>query len=136
MEITIKEYRFDPDETLRLYESVGWTAYAAEPEKLQRAFGNSLLVLGAFDGEKLLGIIRAVGDGETIVFIQDLLVFPEYQRKGVGRALMSAVLEKYRGVRQIELATDDVPETVGFYKALGFREMSELGCAGFMKMST
>ena len=49
---------------------------------------------------------------------------------------MSAVLEKYRDVRQIELATDDVPETVGFYKALGFREMSELGCAGFMKMST
>lgn len=136
MEITIKEYRFDPEETLRLYESVGWTAYAAKPEKLQRAFENSLSVLGAFDGEKLLGIIRAVGDGETIVFIQDLLVFPEYQRKGVGRALMSAVLEKYRGVRQIELATDDVPETVGFYKALGFREMSELGCAGFMKMST
>ena len=136
MEITIKEYRFDPAKTLRLYESVGWTAYAAEPEKLQIAFENSLFVLGAFDGEKLLGIIRAVGDGETIVFIQDLLVFPEYQRKGVGRALMSAVLEKYRGVRQIELATDDVPETVGFYKALGFREMSELGCAGFMKMST
>ena len=98
MEMTIKEYRFDPAKTLRLYESVGWTAYTAEPEKLQRAFENSLSVLGAFDGEKLLGIIRAVGDGETIVFIQDLLVFPEYQRKGVGRALVSVVLEKYRDV--------------------------------------
>ena len=136
MEITIKEYRFDREETLRLYESVGWTAYTAEPEKLQSAFENSLSVLGAFDGEKLLGIIRAVGDGASIVFIQDILVFPEYQRNGVGRALMNALLEKYRGVRQIELATDDVPETLEFYKALGFREMSALGCAGFMKMST
>ena len=136
MEITIKEYRFDREETLRLYESVGWTAYTAEPEKLQSAFENSLSVLGAFDGEKLLGIIRAVGDGASIVFIQDILVFPEYQRNGVGRALMNALLEKYRGVRQIELATDDVPETLEFYKALGFQEMSELGCVGFMKMST
>ena len=136
MEITIKEYRFDREEALRLYESVGWTAYTAEPEKLQSAFENSLSVLGAFDGEKLLGIIRAVGDGASIVFIQDILVFPEYQRNGVGRALMNALLEKYRRVRQIELATDDVPETLEFYKALGFQEMSELGCVGFMKMST
>lgn len=136
MEITVKEYRFEREETLRLYESVGWTAYTAEPEKLQRAFENSLLVLGAFDGEKLLGIIRAVGDGVSIVFVQDVLVFPEYQRNGVGRALMNALLEKYSGVRQIELATDNVPETVGFYKALGFREMSEVDCVGFVKMST
>ena len=42
-------------------------------------------------------------------------------------------LDRYRHVRQIELATDDTPKTVAFYKALGFRPFSELGCCGFMR---
>ena len=36
-------------------------------------------------------------------------------------------------VRQIELATDNTAKTVGFYKSMGFAEMSEIGCCGFMK---
>ena len=39
-----------------------------------------MLVLGAYKQNELLGIIRVVGDGATIIFIQDILVFPEYQR--------------------------------------------------------
>lgn len=39
-------------------------------------------------GNQLQGIIRVVGDGYTIVWIQDILVFPDQQRKGVGSALI------------------------------------------------
>ena len=75
-----------------------------------------------------------VGDGHTIVFIQDILVFPDCQRKGIGTALIKAVLERYKDVRQIELATDNTPKTVAFYKAMGFKEFSEIGCAAFMRI--
>ena len=34
-----------------------------------------LLVLGAYEQDELLGIIRVVGDGATIIFIQDILIF-------------------------------------------------------------
>ena len=121
-------------EILPLYASVGWTAYTDHPEQLRKGFENSMLTLAAYEDDQLLGIIRTVGDGHTIVFVQDILVFPEYQRKGVGSALLQAILDRYSHVRQIELATDNIPKTIAFYKSMGFREMSEIGCCGFMKL--
>ena len=131
----IREYRtYNEAEILPLYASVGWTAYTDHPDVLRKGFENSMLTLAAYKGEQLMGIIRAVGDGHTIVFVQDILVFPAYQRKGVGTALLQAVLDKYSHVRQIELATDNTEKTVAFYRSMGFQEMSEIGCCGFMKV--
>ena len=131
----IREYKiFNEAEILRLYRSVGWTAYTDHLEVLQKGFEKSMLTLAAYEGDQLLGIIRAVGDGHTIVFVQDILVLPEYQRKGIGTALLQAMLDRYSHVRQIELATDNTPKTIAFYKAMGFCEMSEIGCCGFMRI--
>ena len=131
----IREYKtYNEAEILRLYSSVGWSAYTDCPDMLRRGFENSLLILAAYEGEQLLGIIRVVGDSHTIVFVQDILVYPKYQHRGVGSALLRAVLDKYDHVRQIQLTTDNTKKTIGFYKSLGFREMSEIGCCGFMKI--
>ena len=132
--MTIREYRdYNAEEILRLYTAVGWTAYTKDPEALRKGYENSLLTLAAYEGDCLLGVLRAVGDGQTIVFVQDMLVFPEHQRKGVGSALLKEFLCRFSHVRQIELVTDDTPKTVAFYKALGFRELSEIGCRGFLR---
>lgn len=132
--MTICEYKqYDETEILSLYEAVGWTAYTDRPEVLRRGFEHSLLTLAAYDGEQLLGIIRTVGDGHTIVFIQDILVYPEYQRKGVGSALLQAVLARYRHVRQIQLTTDNTPKTIAFYSSQGLRELSAFNCCSFMR---
>lgn len=131
----IKEYsQFKEAEIRRLYSSVGWTAYTEDMDALCRGFINSLLTLAAYEDDELIGILRAVGDGETIVFIQDILVLPEKQRTGVGSALVSALLERFPRVRQIELMTDNTPSTVAFYRALGFKELGEIGCCGFWKV--
>ena len=131
----IREYKtYNEPEILRLYASVGWTAYTAQPEVLRKGFESSMLTLAAYQGSQLLGIIRAIGDGHTVVFVQDILVFPEHQRKGVGSALLQAILDRYSHVRQIELATDNTPKTIAFYKSMGFRELSEIGCCCFMRI--
>lgn len=141
MKVSIREDREIPlPELLRLYDSVGWVNYTARPERLERAFRGSLTVLGAWaeaeDGsETLAGVARAVGDGCTILFLQDLLVRPEYQRQGVGTALVRALLARWEGVYQIELAADREDRTVQFYRSLGFAEFSKLGCTGFMKLN-
>ena len=130
----IKEYKnYKETEIRQLYTEVGWTAYTENMPVLEQGYKNSLLVLAAYENDELLGIIRVVGDGFTIVFVQDILVFPSEQRKGVGTALLKAVLERYPDVRQIELTTDNTPKTVAFYKSLGFSEFSEIGCCGFMR---
>ena len=130
----IREYKeYKTEEIRRLYTEVGWIAYTEDMLALERGYKNSLLVLAAYENDELLGIIRVVGDGYTIVFIQDILVFPAKQRKGVGTALLKAVLDRYPDVRQVELTTDNTEKTVAFYKSIGFSEFSEIGCCGFMK---
>ena len=133
--MTIKDYaEYKEAEILQLYAEVGWTAYTDVPDTLRKGFENSLLTLAAYEGTMLLGLVRVVGDGHTIIFVQDLLVRLDYQRQGIGSALLRAVLERYANVRQIELVTDNTPETKAFYQAVGFQELSEIGCCGFMKI--
>ena len=123
----IREYgEYKENEIQRLYTEVGWTAYTENMSVLEQGYKNSLLVLAAYENGELLGIIRCVGDGFTIVFVQDILVFPQKQHQGIGTALLKAVLKKYPNVRQIELATDNTPKNVNFYKSLGFSEFSEV----------
>lgn len=130
----IKEYtEFKQSEVLDLYTQVGWTAYTENMLALEQGYKKSLLILAAYENDALLGIVRAVGDGFTIILVQDILVYPKYQRHGIGTALLKAVLDKYSDVRQLQLVTDNTPKTVAFYKSLGFLNFSEIGCCGFMR---
>ena len=129
----IKEYtEFKADEILQLYTQVGWTAYTEDMPTLARGYKNFLLILAAYENGELLGIVRVVGDGTIIVLVQDILVYPARQRQGIGTALLKAVLERYKNVRQVQLVTDNTPKTVAFYKSLGFLNFTEFGCCGFM----
>ena len=131
----IREYiNYNEDEIISLYSAVGWQAYTADRTALRKGFENSLCVLADYEDGELAGIIRAVGDGYTIVFIQDILVYPDRQRQGIGTALLKAVLDRYCNVRQIELVTDDTEKTKAFYRSAGFAELSEIGCKGFMRV--
>ena len=130
----IREYtKYNADEIQNLYSQVGWTAYTDNMRALEQGYQNSLLVLAAYEGDALLGIVRVVGDGFTIILIQDILVYPNYQRQGIGTALLRAVLDRYSDVRQVQLATDNTPKTIAFYRSLGFLDFSEIGCCGFMR---
>lgn len=119
--IVIKEYnQYNAQELLPLYQSVGWNTYFNHPEQLKQAFDHSLYILGAFSQQRLVGLLRAVGDSVSVILIQDILVRPEYQRQGIGTKLMARLFSCCRNVRQIHVITDDQPGTVGFYTAVGF----------------
>ena len=131
----IKTYEnFHLEEIKKLYQSVGWTNYLERIDILEEAYANSLCVLGAYDSDRLVGIIRAVGDGRTIVFVQDIIVLPEYQRKGIGTKLLKAVMDKYHDVYQMELLTDNTVKTKAFYRSVGFTASDDIGCAAFIRM--
>lgn len=53
--------------------------------------------------------LYAVSDNATICYRQDVLVRPDEQGSGVGRALVQVVLDRYRAVRQKVLLSDDEP---------------------------
>lgn len=136
-DVQIKEYKkYNSEDIPKLYDSVGWSAYTDDLAALENGFNNSLKILAAYKNDELVGIIRAVGDGYTVVFIQDILVLLEYQRQGIGSALLKAIVDCYPNVRQIQLTTDCTEKTIAFYKSVGFIEFSEIDCCGFIKDRT
>jgi len=121
MAIEYREGNLLSEQAVReLYEDGNWTVYTKDMPKLMEALENSLKVFTAWDGDKLVGLVRAVGDGQTILYLQDIIVLKAYKRQGIGAALLKKVLSSYPHVRQKVLLTDDGPETRGFYEANGF----------------
>ena len=96
--------------------------------------GIVLLILAAYEKDVLLGVIRVVGDGATVILVQDIMVFPAYHRQGAGNAVLKAELARYKDVRQIELVTDNTEKTIVLYQSVGFIELSKIGCCGFMNV--
>ena len=118
---------------LDLCDSVNWSNYTNHPQRLEQAFQQSLFVMAAYDDdEELVGLIRVVGDGLTIVFIQDLLVYPKYQRQGIGRSLLQQTLERFKDIYQIQLATEQSDKNLAFYQELGFRRQEDFDCTGMI----
>ena len=120
------------EDVLHLYQAVGWTNYTNQPQMLEQALPHSLAVYLAFDGEKIVGLIRLVGDGFSSVFVQDLIVLPSYQRQGIGSSLMKEALEDFKEAYQVQLATEQTEENVGFYRSMGFETLSTYDCTGMI----
>ena len=120
------------EDVLHLYDAVGWTNYTHQPQMLEQALSHSLATYLARDGEKIVGLVRLVGDGFSSVFVQDLIVLPSYQRQGIGSALMKEALGDFKDAYQIQLATEQTEKTLGFYRSLGFETLSSYDCTGMI----
>ena len=127
-----KETSVSLDDVLHLYQAVGWTNYTNQPQMLAQALTHSLAIYLARDGEKIVGLVRLIGDGFSSVFVQDLIVLPSYQRQGIGSTLMKQALSDYKDTYQIQLATEESEKTLGFYRSLGFETLSSFQCTGMI----
>ncbi len=119
----------DPGELLRLYGAVGWGAYTAEPDVLLSSMAGSHRIAAAREAGDLVGLARTISDGTTIVYLQDVLVMPNHQRRGLGRRLVATLLGSYGDIRQQVLLTDTEPGQRSFYEALGFTETHDMAPA-------
>ena len=127
-----KERSVSIDDVLPLYQAVGWTNYTNQPQMLEQALSHSLATYLARDGEKIVGLVRLIGDGFSSVFVQDLVVLPSYQRQGIGSTLMKQALSDYQDTYQIQLAKEESEKTLGFYRSLGFETLSSFQCTGMI----
>lgn len=93
-----------------------------EPERLRRAAEISSAVCSAYDGTRVVGFGRALSDGEYQSAIYDVVVLPEYQGRGVGKAVVQALLEKLPQERGPVLIYA-VPGKEGFSEKLGFSRL-------------
>lgn len=115
-------------ELVDLYQSVNWLLYAADPDGLARAVDHSTYVVTARDPEgRLIGLARCLSDDVSILYVQDVLVHPDHQGRGIGRFMVMVILERFRHVRHKVLLTDDEPRQSVFYESLGFVNLRDFG---------
>ncbi|MCM1174165.1 MAG: GNAT family N-acetyltransferase [Blautia sp.] len=101
-----------------LYASVGWKSgrYA---KRLLRSFETTGMVMTAWHGVELAGLVEVLDDEGVTAYVHYLLVNPRYQGKGIGAHLMEAVKERYRDYLYIVLSCEN-KEVIPFYHKLGF----------------
>ena len=134
MEITIsREKKIHPEDLMKLYQNVGWSAYTEDLDLLKEAIMNSLDVITAWEDGELVGLIRTIGDGLTILYIQDILVQRDYQKRGIGSRLLQEILEKYKSVRQKVLLTEEAEDVRAFYEKNGFSSCDKGTLVAFAK---
>ncbi len=131
-----EEKEINLNSLLELYNDAGWITYTNNIKELSIAIKNSLYVITARSNDKLVGLLRAVGDGKTILYIQDILVHSEYKRNRIGYTLMTKTLARYKNIRQKVLLTDENEETRGFYQALGFISCDKGKLVAFAKFKS
>ncbi len=91
-----------------------------DPAKLEIAFRNSQVRCFAHDGPKLIGAGRAITDGVLRAAVFDLVVLPEYQKKGIGSRILRYILDR-TGAETVMLFAR--PGIEPFYDRFGFRRM-------------
>lgn len=119
MNIEYKETKnFTEKEIEELFLSVKWLS-GKYPSRLIKALKSSYFVVTAWDGNKLVGLIRALDDGEMVVFLHYLLVHPDYQGNGIAAHLLDTIKEKYKDYLYINIMPDE-RQNITFYQKHGF----------------
>lgn len=103
-----------------LRESVGWN-------RMENEYRNPLLTsyyhIAVYEKQALVGYIDCVSNGVTDAYIQDLMVHPEYQGKGIGTALMNKMIECLKEKRIYMISVVFEESLKPFYEKFGFFNM-------------
>lgn len=92
------------------------------PDALRTVFSNSRFVRFVYAGDQLVGAGRALADGLDCAYLADVAVHPDHQGQGLGRELISRLVQAASGHRKIILYAN--PGKEGFYRRLGFLSMN------------
>ena len=88
---------------------------------LKTTFKNSMFKCFLYDSDILIGAGRALADGGDCSYLCDIVVLPEYQGRGLGKKIVSYLLEKSKDYNKVILYT--FPEKENFYQQLGFTKL-------------
>lgn len=92
-----------------------------KPLHLQKVFSNSMFQCFVYEDRKLVAAGRALADGGDCSYICDIAVLPSHQGTGLGKQVVSELVEMSRGHKKIILYV--VPGKESFYRKFGFMRM-------------
>ena len=82
------------------------------------------LTIACYDGDELVGFLDVVSNGVTDAYIQDVMVRPDYQGRGIGTELMNRAMERLKNDRIYMISVIYGEESLRpFYERFGFCTM-------------
>jgi aralkylamine N-acetyltransferase len=117
---------WDKDEIVCLYKSGGWWKDSYDPANIPHLIkGSFAFAVAADTSGHAIGMGRAISDGVSDAYIQDLVILPAYRGRGIGTKIASLLLEhcKTRGISWVGLIAE--PDSEEFYIPLGFERMHD-----------
>jgi ribosomal protein S18 acetylase RimI-like enzyme len=118
-----EEKKFTQSEVQKLFISVGWIS-GQYPSRLYKALLHSSTVITAWDGSRLVGLVRLLDDGELVAYMHYVLVDPDYQGCGIAGKMVQMAKEKYKDYLYIEVMPEE-SRNASFYKRFGFQIMPD-----------
>lgn len=118
-----EEKKFDNKSVVDLFSLVGWVS-AQYPTRLYKALMHSSTVITAWDGDRLVGLVRVLDDSELVAYIHYVLVHPDYHGQGIAGTMVEMVKEKYKDYLYIELMPEE-RKNAAFYEKHGFQIMED-----------
>ena len=123
--------RVTPGEYRSLLAAVEWRPLQQNDSEVAAALETSWNVTARTSDGRLIGLARVLDDGLLYASIWDVIVHPERQRGGIGRALLAAVLEQTAGRRLVSLVSTAPGEAL--YRSAGFAETDGRSTALFRR---
>lgn len=124
MEIRFTEEKvFTREQVQQLFLSVNWMS-GQYPDKLYQALMHSSTVLTAWDGDKLIGLVRVLDDTAMLAVLHYVLVDPAYHGRGIAGKMIEMVREKYKEFLYIEGMPEE-SKNAPFYQKHGFHIMED-----------
>ncbi len=110
----------DIDEVINLYRisTLGERRPIHDRVIIQSMLDNADIVVTAWDDTRLVGLARTLTDYSYVAYLADLAVHNEYQRQGIGKALIEKTKEKLSPSCFITLLA--APNANDYYARLGF----------------
>lgn len=110
------------EDFIRLKREAGFQD--APVNQVEKALKNGLFHVSAVCDGKVVGMGRLVGDGAMYWYLQEIVVSPEYQGRGIGRQIVGRLLDYVRqnsipGTR-VTVGLSAAKGKAGFYEKFGF----------------
>ena len=107
------------DGLMQLFNQAGWSDKTSDLDRLQLMVENSQIVVTAWDEGRMIGFARCVTDYVFNGQINNVIVDQGYRGRGIGKGLISRILNNSKKVTYI-LRGD--PDNIKFYKQMGFKD--------------
>ncbi|MCU0631045.1 MAG: GNAT family N-acetyltransferase [Methanoregulaceae archaeon] len=117
--------KWDTEDIRSLYREAGWWKEEWDPVHLDLLVVGSLAFAVAVDHETGCAVAmgRAISDGCSDAYIQDLVVKSGYRESGIGRKILSALVTSCQALGITWIALIAEPGTEQFYVPSGFERM-------------